>query len=122
MRRATLRLASSLDDDFSWIGQHSSPESALAALQRSGKTDLSVAELRKEGYILSLEQWLSRILFLETIAGVPGMVGGMLRHLMSLRLGRRDGGFIHTLLEEAENERVSARCMVRTEQWQRRRC
>lgn len=32
------------------------------------------------------EQWLARCLFLESIAGVPGMVAGMLRHLRSLRL------------------------------------
>ena len=47
-----------------------------------------------------------RILFLESIAGVPGMVGATLRHLRSLRLMRRDSGWIHTLLEEAENERM----------------
>ena len=40
------------------------------------------------------------------IAGVPGMVGGMLRHMRSLRSMRRDNGWIHTLLEEAENERM----------------
>lgn len=34
------------------------------------------------------------------------MVGGMLRHLHSLRKMRRDKGWIHTLLEEAENERM----------------
>ncbi|TMW64549.1 hypothetical protein Poli38472_011429 [Pythium oligandrum] len=50
--------------------------------------------------------WLNRCLFLETVAGVPGMVGGMTRHLRSLRLMRRDYGWIHTLLEEAENERM----------------
>ena len=40
------------------------------------------------------------------VAGVPGMVGGMLRHLRSLRDMKRDHGWIHTLLEEAENERM----------------
>ena len=39
-------------------------------------------------------------------AGVPGMVAGMLRHMRSLRSMRRDNGWIHTLLEEAENERM----------------
>ncbi len=34
------------------------------------------------------------------------MVGGMLRHMKSLRSMRRDNGWIHTLLEEAENERM----------------
>lgn len=35
-----------------------------------------------------------------------GMVGAMVRHLKSLRLMKRDHGWIHTLLEEAENERM----------------
>jgi Alternative oxidase len=34
------------------------------------------------------------------------MVAGMLRHLRSLRGLKRDRGWIHTLLEEAENERM----------------
>ncbi|KAI9004036.1 alternative oxidase-domain-containing protein [Gaertneriomyces semiglobifer] len=52
------------------------------------------------------KQWLNRIVFLETVAGVPGMVAAMQRHLRSLRLLRRDNGWVHTLLEEAENERM----------------
>lgn len=47
-----------------------------------------------------------RAVVLETIAGVPGMVGGMMNHLKSLRLMRDDGGWIKTLLDEAENERI----------------
>ena len=35
-----------------------------------------------------------------------GMIGAMVRHLKSLRLMTRDHGWIHTLLEEAENERM----------------
>ena len=34
--------------------------------------------------------WLRRVVFLETIAGVPGMVAGMLRHMKSLRSLERD--------------------------------
>ena len=34
------------------------------------------------------------------------MVGAMVRHLISLRRFKRDQGWIHTLLEEAENERM----------------
>ena len=34
------------------------------------------------------------------------MVGGMLRHMRSLRSMKQDNGWIHTLLEEAENERM----------------
>lgn len=66
----------------------------------------AIAELRKSGELLSDKDWMTRIILLESIAGVPGMVGGTLRHLRSLRLLRRDGGWIHTLLEEAENERM----------------
>jgi hypothetical protein len=51
-------------------------------------------------------QWLTRIIFLETIAGVPGFVGAMNRHMRSLRTLNRDNGWIHYLLEEAENERM----------------
>jgi len=47
-----------------------------------------------------------RFVFLESIAGVPGMVAGMLRHLHSLRALRRDRAWIETLLEEAYNERM----------------
>ena len=47
-----------------------------------------------------------RAVVLETIAAVPGMVGATLQHLKSLRRMRGDGGWIHTLLEEAENERM----------------
>jgi hypothetical protein len=47
-----------------------------------------------------------RILYLESIAGVPGMVSACLRHFRSLRCLQRDHGWIHTLLEEAENERM----------------
>jgi hypothetical protein len=54
----------------------------------------------------SAQKWVNRIIFLETVAGVPGMVFGMLRHLRSLRSMKRDYGWIHTLLEEAENERM----------------
>ena len=47
-----------------------------------------------------------RVLILESIAGCPGMVAAGVRHFRSLRRMERDGGWIHTLLEEAENERM----------------
>jgi len=47
-----------------------------------------------------------RLIILESVAGVPGMLGGMFRHFRSLRELQRDHGFIFTLLEEAENERM----------------
>ena len=47
-----------------------------------------------------------RAVVLETVAAVPGMVAGMLIHLKSLRKIEDDKGWIKTLLEEAENERM----------------
>ena len=55
---------------------------------------------------MNTRNWLNRIVFLETVAGIPGMVGGMHRHLTSLRKLERDNGWIHHLLQEAENERM----------------
>lgn len=47
-----------------------------------------------------------RAVVLETIAGVPGMVGGMLLHMKSLRkMERGNGHMIQELLDEAVNER-----------------
>ena len=47
-----------------------------------------------------------RAIVLETVAGVPGMVAGMLTHLSSLRgLKKGQGSKIHEMLAEAENER-----------------
>eukprot|EP00340_Litonotus_pictus_P009580 CAMPEP_0170514592 /NCGR_PEP_ID=MMETSP0209-20121228/1173_1 /TAXON_ID=665100 ORGANISM="Litonotus pictus, Strain P1" /NCGR_SAMPLE_ID=MMETSP0209 /ASSEMBLY_ACC=CAM_ASM_000301 /LENGTH=197 /DNA_ID=CAMNT_0010798747 /DNA_START=320 /DNA_END=913 /DNA_ORIENTATION=+ len=51
-------------------------------------------------------KYLTRAVFLETIAAVPGMIGGMHRHMKALRTLQPDGGWIHHLLEEAENERM----------------
>lgn len=45
-------------------------------------------------------------MLLETVAAVPGMVGGMLLHSKSLRRFEQSGGWIKALLEEAENERM----------------
>lgn len=47
-----------------------------------------------------------RAVVLETVAAVPGMVGGLLQHLKSLRHIREDEGWIRELLDEAENERM----------------
>ena len=47
-----------------------------------------------------------RAVVLETIAAVPGMVGGALQHLRALRRMESDHGWIRKLLDEAENERM----------------
>lgn len=40
-------------------------------------TSMTLQELREKGYVMDQHQWLLRILFLETVAGVPGMVAAM---------------------------------------------
>lgn len=47
-----------------------------------------------------------RAVVLETVAAVPGMVGATLTHLRCLRTMSDDNGWIRTLMEEAENERM----------------
>ncbi len=48
----------------------------------------------------------NRAIVLETVAGVPGMVGATLTHLRALRRMEDDKGWIRTLMDEAENERM----------------
>ncbi|MGN6423604.1 MAG: alternative oxidase [Asticcacaulis sp.] len=47
-----------------------------------------------------------RAIVLETVAAVPGMVGAAINHLKCLRRMKDDKGWIRTLMEEAENERM----------------
>ncbi|KAL8740290.1 MAG: hypothetical protein Q9190_006988 [Brigantiaea leucoxantha] len=72
------------------------------------KGDANEAALgnKKSWFAMNERKWLIRFLFLESVAGVPGMVGASLRHLHSLRRLKRDNGWIETLLEEAYNERM----------------
>jgi ubiquinol oxidase len=56
--------------------------------------------------ILFRSRYGHRACVLETIAAVPGMVGGLFQHLKSLRLISDDKGWIKALLDEAENERI----------------
>ena len=57
-----------------------------------------------------------RAVVLETVAAVPGMVGGMLQHLRSLRRIESDHGWIRTLLDEAENERMHLMTFIKIAQ------
>ena len=52
------------------------------------------------------KRYSHRAVVLETVAAVPGMVGGLLQHLKALRHIRYDQGWIRELLDEAENERM----------------
>ncbi|MCJ1281788.1 hypothetical protein MMC26_001111 [Xylographa opegraphella] len=66
------------------------------------------AAARRAGWYSPMDErkWLIRCVFLESVAGVPGMVAASLRHLHSIRRLERDNGWIETLLEEAYNERM----------------
>eukprot|EP00550_Attheya_septentrionalis_P013567 CAMPEP_0198305932 /NCGR_PEP_ID=MMETSP1449-20131203/58155_1 /TAXON_ID=420275 /ORGANISM="Attheya septentrionalis, Strain CCMP2084" /LENGTH=467 /DNA_ID=CAMNT_0044008477 /DNA_START=70 /DNA_END=1473 /DNA_ORIENTATION=- len=55
---------------------------------------------------MTKEQVLQRVVFLETVAAVPGMVAAIVRHFRSLRTMTRDGGMLNMFLEEAQNERM----------------
>ena len=63
--------------------------------------------------VLFARRYGHRAVVLETIAAVPGMVGGTLQHLRSLRRTEGDRGWIRTLLEEAENERMHLMIFMR---------
>lgn len=52
------------------------------------------------------ERYAHRAVFIETIAAIPGMVGGALLHFRCLRKIKNDEGWIRHLLDEAENERI----------------
>ena len=67
---------------------------------------LLVKSLRVPMDLFFQRRHASHALLLETVAAVPGMVGGMLLHLRSLRRFEHSGGWIRALLEEAENERM----------------
>lgn len=47
----------------------------------------------KQKYSLTERKYLIRNIFLESVAGVPGMVAGMMRHLRSMRRMKRDNGW-----------------------------
>ncbi|BBK43704.1 oxidase [Allostella vacuolata] len=57
-----------------------------------------------------------RAIVLETVAAVPGMVGATLTHLRCLRRMSDDHGWIRTLMEEAENERMHLMTFVKVAQ------
>lgn len=65
---------------------------------------------------LTPKKVFTRAIFLETVAGVPGFAAAILRHLRSLRRMQRDFGWINTLLQEAENERMHLLTFIKLQQ------
>lgn len=61
--------------------------------------------LRAIADIYFQKNYVRRAVVLETVAAIPGMVGGLFRHLYSLRNLEENGEAIKKLLLEAENER-----------------
>ncbi|KAL3619126.1 Aldehyde oxidase 3 [Castilleja foliolosa] len=66
----------------------------------------TVQTLKYPTYLFFQRRHICHAMLLETVAAVPGMVGGMVLHLRSLRRFEQSGGWIKALLEEAENERM----------------
>jgi len=66
----------------------------------------TVKSLRFPTDVFFQRRYGCRAMMLETVAAVPGMVGGMLLHCKSLRKFQHSAGWIKALLEEAENERM----------------
>lgn len=65
-----------------------------------------VCTLRKLADLYFRKDYIRRSLVIETIAALPGMIGGKTQHYRALRWMRPEPGFIRTLLAEAENERM----------------
>ena len=86
---------------MSKVGKHFKPKNL------SDKVALSFTKfLRFLADLFFKKRYGHRAVVLETVAAVPGMVAGMLIHLKLLRKMEDDKGWIKTLLDEAENERM----------------
>ena len=62
---------------------------------------------------IRVDNTLNRVIYLETIAAVPGMVAAIVRHFRSLRQMKTDNGYLQMFLEEAQNERMHLLTFVR---------
>lgn len=88
-------------------GQHDEPRPHHAPKGFSDRFALGVTKLLRFGAdLLFAKRYGHRAIVLETVAAVPGMVGATIQHLNSLRRMVDDQGWIRTLMEEAENERM----------------
>jgi len=83
------------------LGVHHSPKGASDRIAY-GFTKL----LRFTADTFFAKRYGHRAVVLETVAAVPGMVGATIQHLNCLRRICDDKGWINTLMDEAENERM----------------
>ncbi len=83
------------------LSQHHTPENLSDRLAL-----FFVKVLRFFADTFFAKRYGNRAIVLETVAAVPGMVGGALQHLRALRRMEDDQGWIRVLLDEAENERM----------------
>ncbi|HVR80668.1 MAG TPA: alternative oxidase [Luteimonas sp.] len=82
-------------------------DSHHATCDWSDRTALAITRgLRFLADTFFAKRYGNRAIVLETVAAVPGMVGAALIHLRCLRWMRSDEGWIRTLMDEAENERM----------------
>jgi hypothetical protein len=83
------------------------PDRIAVLFVRTLRWGLDLASGYKKGAgQMTARQYMIRNVFLESVAGVPGMVAGMMRHLKSMRTLKRDHGWMESLLEESYNERM----------------
>jgi ubiquinol oxidase len=87
--------------------QDGAPQPHHAPNGVSDRFALGVTKLLRFGAdVFFAKRYGHRAIVLETVAAVPGMVGATIQHLNSLRRMVDDDGWIRTLMEEAENERM----------------
>lgn len=61
--------------------------------ERAADMNAKDPEAARRKYAMTEEKYMIRNVFLESVAGVPGIVAGMLRHLHSMRRMKRDNGW-----------------------------
>lgn len=61
---------------------------------------------------IPMNTWINRIIFLETVAAVPGLAGAMARHLQSIRRFKRDLGWWECQIEESANEAMHLKSIL----------
>ena len=102
-------MSAALNDDAARLSE-GPPTDLTVHFQPTGGSDrfaLGVTKfLRLFADTFFAKRYGHRAVVLETVAAVPGMVGATLNHLKCLRRMEDDRGWIRTLMDEAENERM----------------